>query len=64
MTIQYTDYKAPQGLYVATGTQLLPLASAAGATAFVGGAVQSGIGDVDQAAAVEQAMLDAMADAQ
>ncbi|HWT95158.1 MAG TPA: hypothetical protein VN238_19330 [Solirubrobacteraceae bacterium] len=63
MTIQYTDYTAPQGLYVATGTQLLPLASAAGATAFVGGAVQSGIGDVQDAAAVAKVTHAAVASA-
>lgn len=63
MTIRFTDYTAPQGLYVATGTCLLPLASSAGATAFVGGAVQSGIGDVHDAAAVEKATLAAMANA-
>jgi hypothetical protein len=53
MTIQFCDYSGPTGLSVATGKTILPLASPAGAAAFVGGAIQSGIGDADDSAAVQ-----------
>jgi hypothetical protein len=57
MTFQFTDYDGPTGLYIATGKQILPLASPAGAVAFIGAAVQSGIGDAEDAALI-QAMVD------
>jgi hypothetical protein len=58
MTIQFSDYDGPTGLCVATGKQVLPLASSAGAVAFVGSAVQSGIGNAEDAVAV-QSLVDA-----
>jgi hypothetical protein len=58
MTIQFSDYDGPTGLCVATGQEILYLGSPAGAVAFVGSAVQSGIGDVEDAAAV-QSLVDA-----
>jgi hypothetical protein len=58
MTIRFSDYDGPTGLCVATGTQVLPLASPAGAVAFVGSAVQAGIGD-DEDAAMVQSLVDA-----
>lgn len=58
MTIQFSDYDGPTGLCVATGTQVLPLASPAGAVAFVGSAVQAGIGN-DEDAAMVQSLIDA-----
>lgn len=57
MTLHFCDYDGPQGFCVATGKALLSLESPAGAVAFVGGAVQSGIGDAHDAAKV-QAMVD------
>jgi hypothetical protein len=57
MTIQFSDYHGPTGLCVATGKQILPLTSPAGAVAFVGSAAQSGIGDAEDSA-VAQSMVD------
>lgn len=57
MTIRFSDYDGPTGLCVATGKQILPLASPAGAVAFVGSAVQSGIGNAEDAA-VAQSIVD------
>jgi hypothetical protein len=57
MTIQFSDYDGPTGLCVATGKQILPLTSVAGAVAFVGSAVQSGIGDAKDSA-VAQSLVD------
>jgi hypothetical protein len=57
MTIQFSDYDGPTGLCIATGKQILCLASPAGAVAFVGGAVQSGIGNVEDAA-LAQSLVD------
>jgi hypothetical protein len=58
MTIRFSDYDGPTGLCVATGKQILPLASPAGAVAFVGSAAQSGIGNAKDAAVV-QSLVDA-----
>jgi hypothetical protein len=58
MTIRFSDYDGPTGLWIATGKQILPLASPAGAVAFVGSAVQSGIGSAEDAA-VAQSLVDA-----
>ena len=59
MTIQFSDYDGPTGLYVATGKHILPLDSCAGAVAFVGAAAQSGIGDPHDSNIV-QAMVEAV----
>lgn len=53
MTIKFADYDGPTGFYVATGQEVLPLSTAAGAIAFVGSAAQSGIGDPQQAAFIQ-----------
>jgi hypothetical protein len=58
MTIQFSDYDGPTGLCIATGKQILPLTSPAGAVAFVGSAVHSGIGNAEDAA-VAQSLIDA-----
>ncbi|HEV7493084.1 hypothetical protein [Baekduia sp.] len=58
MTIQFSDYDGPTGLCVATGKQILPLTSSAGAVAFVGSAAQSGIGNA-QDSADAQRLIDA-----
>lgn len=58
MTIHFSDYTGPTGFCVATEHGMLPLISVAGAAAFVGGAVQSGIGDAHDAVVV-QAMVEA-----
>jgi hypothetical protein len=61
MTIQFSDYDGPTGLCVATGKQILSLASSAGAVAFVGSAVQSGIGHAEDAAVVQSLVDSAFA---
>lgn len=61
MTIQFADFNAPNGLCVATGTEMLPLDSPAGALLFVASAIQSGIGDPADAAVIAEATSAALA---
>jgi hypothetical protein len=61
MTMQFSDYDGPTGLWVATGKQILPLGSPAGAVAFVGSVVQSGIGNAEDAALVQSLVNSAFA---
>ncbi len=58
MTFHFCDYEGPKGLYVATGSKLLPLETPAAAVAFIGSAVQSGIGDHGEATKAQH-MIDA-----
>ena len=51
------DYDGPTGLCIATGEQVLSLTSPAGAVAFVGSAMQLGIGNAEDAA-VAQSLID------
>jgi len=60
MNLQFADYDGPTGLYVATGTKLLPLSEPAGATAFVGAGMQSGTIDPEQSAQIQSAVESAM----
>lgn len=53
MKINFIDATFPEGTYVATGTELLPLSSKEGTTAFVKGAILSGAFDEDDIAAIE-----------
>ena len=63
MKIDYADYDGPKGLYIATGTEILPLTSHAGAIAFAGSAVQAGIGDSEHSATAQQLVDAALTDA-
>jgi hypothetical protein len=56
MKLDFSDYDGPTGLFVATGREILPLDSAAGATAFVGAALQSGTVDPKQSARIQAAV--------
>lgn len=49
MKLKIVDYDGPTGRYVATGNEILPLDTVAGQIALLGGAVQSGIGDPQEA---------------
>ena len=60
MKLNFSDYDGPTGLFVATGTEILPLDSAAGAVAFVGAAMQSGTIDPEESAAIQAAVEAAM----
>lgn len=51
----FSDYDGPTGLLIATGTEMFPLDSAAGATAFVGAAMQSGTLDPEESARLHAA---------
>lgn len=56
MKLQFSDYNGPTGLFVATGKTLLPLDSPAGATAFLGAALQAGTIDPKQSAQIQKAV--------
>jgi hypothetical protein len=59
MRLRFSDYDGPTGIFIATGKRILPLDSPAGATAFVGAALQSGTTDPELAAQI-QAAVDAV----
>jgi len=56
MKVKFSDYDGPTGLFVATGKEILPLNSPAGATAFVGAAMQAGTIDPEQSAQIQAAV--------
>jgi hypothetical protein len=56
MKLHFSDYDGPTGLFVANGKQILPLAGAAGATAFVGAGMQAGTIDPQQLAQIQAAV--------
>jgi hypothetical protein len=56
MRLLFSDYDGPTGLFIATGKRMLPLDSPAGATAFVGAALQSGTTDPELAAKIQAAV--------
>ena len=56
MKLHFSDYSGPTGLFVANGKKMLPLVDPAGATAFVGAAIQAGTIDPEQAAKVQNAV--------
>lgn len=58
MEIRFSDYDGPTGLLIATGREMLPLDSIAGATAFVGAGMLSGTFDPEESAQI-QAAIDA-----
>jgi hypothetical protein len=60
MKIQFSDYDGPTGLFVATGKEILPLADAAGATAFIGAGMQAGTIDPEQSTQIQAAVDNAM----
>lgn len=57
MKLNFSDYQGPTGLYVATGDEILPLDSPAGALAFLGAGLQAGTIDPDQSERI-QARID------
>ena len=56
MKLHFSDYNGPTGLFVATGTKLLPLDDPAGATPFVGAAMQAGTINPKQSAQIQNAV--------
>lgn len=60
MKLNFSDYDGPTGLYIATGKQMLSLKDPAGATAFVGAAMQSGTIDPKQASEIQSAVDDVL----
>jgi hypothetical protein len=60
MKLHFSDYDGPTGLFVANGKEILPLDSAAGATAFVGAGMQSGTIDPEESAQIQAAVDTAM----
>jgi hypothetical protein len=56
MKLHFSDYSGPTGLLVANGKKMLPLDDPAGATAFVGAAMQAGTIDPKQAAQIQNAV--------
>jgi len=56
MKLHFSDYSGPTGLYVANGKKMLPLDDPAGATAFVGAAMQAGTIDPKQATKIQDAV--------
>jgi len=56
MKLHFSDYNGPTGLFVATGTKLLPLDDPAGAAAFVGAGMQAGVIDREQSAQIQSAV--------
>lgn len=56
MKLHFSDYDGPTGLFVANGKEILPLDGAAGATAFVGAAMQSGTIDPQLSAQIQAAV--------
>jgi hypothetical protein len=56
MKLYFSDYSGPTGLFVANGKTMLPLADPAGATAFVGAALQAGTIDPKQATKIQAAV--------
>lgn len=61
MKLKFSDYDGPTGLYVATGSALLPIASPAGSTAFLASGLQAETIDPAQAAAIQAAVDKAVA---
>jgi hypothetical protein len=61
MAPKITDYDGPTGMFVATGKEILPMDSAAGQVALLGGAVQSGIGDPETARKLQSKIDEAIA---
>lgn len=58
MKLNIVDHDGPTGPYVGTGDAILSLDALAGQIALLGGAIQSGIGNPDEGAAL-QAEIDA-----
>ncbi len=58
MKLRFSDYDGPTGLLIATGREMLPLDSIAGATAFIGAGMLAGTTDPDESAQI-QAAIDA-----
>jgi len=56
MKLHFSDYDGPTGLFIANGKEILPLDGAAGATAFVGAAMQSGTIDPKESAQIQTAV--------
>lgn len=56
MKLHFSDYNGPTGLLVANGKKMLPLGDPAGATAFVGAAMQAGTIDPKQSAQIQNAV--------
>jgi hypothetical protein len=56
MKLHFSDYSGPTGLLVANGKTMLPLGDPAGATAFVGAAIQAGTIDPKQATKIQSAV--------
>jgi hypothetical protein len=56
MKLHFSDYSGPTGLFVATGKKILSLEDPAGATAFVGAAMQAGTIDPKQATKIQNAV--------
>jgi hypothetical protein len=63
MTIKFTDYEGPTGLFVATGEEILPLVSVPGMIAVAGAGMQAGIGDPQEAEELQEAIDAAIAKA-
>lgn len=55
MKISFSDYSGPTGLYVATGSGIVPLASKEGALAFAASGLQAGTISPAQGQAIEEA---------
>jgi hypothetical protein len=56
MKLNFSDYDGPTGLLITNGKEILPLDGAAGATAFVGAAMQSGTIDPEESAQIQTAV--------
>ena len=56
MKLRFSDYDGPTGLLIATGKELLPLDSVAGATAFVGAGMLAGSTDPEGSAQIQVAV--------
>lgn len=61
MTIDYVDYSGPGSTHITDGNIIVPIESAAGAILFAGACVQSGIGDAQEAAEVQEQVDAALA---
>jgi hypothetical protein len=62
MKLPFSDYDGPTGLLIATGKELLPLDSVAGATAFVGAGMLAGTIDPEESGQIQAAVNSGGAD--
>ena len=56
MELRFSDYDGPTGLLIATGKEMLPLDSIAGATAFVGAGMLAGTIDPEESVQIQAAV--------